>query len=203
MLYMGEGSKREQCCLLRSLPVFSHFLRYLQANWALLVLFPKWVGLCRFYEAVGLSNELSCEAGSFSCCCLNLPRCFQPEIWGVISPNWNPGLRGLFRSPVVPPGLSAHECETAQFAIRCLTESTSWGLAFPSPPPCLDEWFFVNSLVVGFPDSLIFCQFWLFFVFKFVIGLLLVVGGGSVCLPMPLSWLEVLILVILMSKEFY
>ena len=29
------------------------------------------------------------------------------------------------------------------------------------------------------------------FVFKFVVVLLLVVGGGKVYLPMPLSWLEV------------
>ena len=32
-----------------------------------LVLLPKWVGLCTFWDPVGLSNKLSCEAGSFSC----------------------------------------------------------------------------------------------------------------------------------------
>ena len=47
VLYVGEGSKREQCCLLCSLQVFSHFLGYPQANWAFLVLIPGWVGLCR------------------------------------------------------------------------------------------------------------------------------------------------------------
>ena len=55
----------------------------------------------------------------------------------------------------------------------------------------LDECFFFNSLVVRLSYSLIFCQFWLFFVFKFVVVLLLVVGGGTVCLPTPPSWLEV------------
>ena len=50
--------------------------------------------------------------------------------------------------------------------------------------------FFFNSLVVGLPYSLVFWQFWLFVVFKFVV-LLLVVRGGKVCLPMPPSWLEV------------
>ena len=40
--------------------------------------------------------------------------------------------------------------------------------------------------------SSIFWQFWLFFVFKFVVFLLLVVQGGKVYLPMPPSWPEVL-----------
>ena len=80
MLYVGEGSKREQWCLLHSLPVFSHSLHYLQSNWALLVLIPKWMGLCTFWDPVGVSKELSCEAGSFSCCCLNPHRCFQSVV---------------------------------------------------------------------------------------------------------------------------
>ena len=41
------------------------------------------------------------------------------------------------------------------------------------PPAGLDECFFFNSLVVGLLYSLVFCQFWLFFVFKFVVVLLL------------------------------
>ena len=46
-LYVGEGSKREQCCLLCSLPIFSHFPCYPQANGALLVLIPGgWVCVC-------------------------------------------------------------------------------------------------------------------------------------------------------------
>ena len=55
-------------------------------------------------------------------------------------------------------------------------------------PTGLDECFFFNSLVVRLPYSSIFCQFWLFFVFKFVVVLLLVVRGGTVCLPTPPSW---------------
>ena len=45
-LYMEEGSEREQCLLLSSQLVFGHFLYHPQANWALLVLIPEWVGLC-------------------------------------------------------------------------------------------------------------------------------------------------------------
>ena len=37
-------------------------------------------GLCMFQDPVGFSSELSCEAGSFSCCCLNPHRCFQSEV---------------------------------------------------------------------------------------------------------------------------
>ena len=63
-----------------------------------------------------VSKELSCEAGSFSRCCLNPHRCFQSVVWGFISWHWSPGLCGLFRSPVVPPSLSARECGAAQSA---------------------------------------------------------------------------------------
>ena len=42
----GGGAKREQWCLLHSLPDFSHSLCYPQSNWAPLVLIPVWVGLC-------------------------------------------------------------------------------------------------------------------------------------------------------------
>ena len=101
--------------------------------------------------------------------------------------------------PVVHPVLFTHKCGTA-----C---STSCRLAHPGPPatalPCmlsvplpvsappnsLDEWFFFNSLVVGLPYSSFFQKFWLFFVFKFVV-LVLLVRGGTVCLPMPPSLLE-------------
>ena len=60
-----------------------------------------------------------------------------------------------------------------------------------APPTSLDECFFFISLVVGLPYSSIFCQFWLFFGFKFVVLLLVVQGGGTVCLPTPSSWPEV------------
>ena len=69
-------------------------------------------------------------------------------------------------------------------------ESSLPQLPVSAPPTGLDECFFFNSLVVGLPYSLIFWQFWLFFVFKFV-ALLLVVWGGKVYLSTPPSWLEV------------
>ena len=100
---------------------------------------------------------------------------FSQRLWHCISPHWNPWLLGQSCSPVVPPGLSAHKCETAQ--------STSHHLACPSPPAAalprvlssrlpvsdpftsLDECFLFESLVVGLPYGSIFWQFWLFFCF--------------------------------------
>ena len=35
--------------------------------------------VCTFQDPVGLSSKLSCEAGSFSQCCLNPHRCYQSE----------------------------------------------------------------------------------------------------------------------------
>ena len=53
---------------------------YPQSNWAPLVLVPKWVGLCTPQAPVGLSNDLSCEAGSLSCCRPNPHGHFQSEV---------------------------------------------------------------------------------------------------------------------------
>ena len=141
------------------------------------------------------------------------PQVFSSQrFWVFISLRWNPGLHGLSCFPVVPPSLSAHKCGTALSASCCLTWSISCRLACPGPPAAalarvlstwlpvstpptgLDEYFFFDSLIVRLPYSSIFCQFWLFFVFKFVVVLLLVVQGGTVCLSMPPSCPEVLII---------
>ena len=61
----------------------------------------------------------------------------------------------------------------------------------PAPPTSLNECFFFIFLVVELSYDLIFWQFWLFFVFKLIVFLLLVVGGIEVYLPMPPYWLDV------------
>ena len=109
-----------------------------------------WVGLCMFWDSVGLSNGLSCEAGSFSCR-LNPHRCFQSEVLRLYFSDWNPGLRGLSCSPVVPPGLSACECGTTQSANRCLSQPASCHLAV-SPPRLLPVWMNVFSLTPWLSD---------------------------------------------------
>ena len=145
---------------------------------------------------MGLSNELSCEAGSFFCC-HNFPRCFQSEVLRLISLRLNPGLCGLSGSPVVPPGLSACKCGTTWSASHRLArlsppgESSPPWLPVSAPPTGLDECFLYNSLVVRLPYSSILWQIWLFFVLKFILVLLLVVRGSKVYLPRTPSWPEV------------
>ena len=46
----------------------------------------------------------------------------------------------------------------------CL-ESSPLRLPISTPPTGLDEYFFFNTLVIRFPHTLIFWQFWLFFLF--------------------------------------
>ena len=53
--------------------------------------------------------------------------------------------------------------------LPCRESSPPW-LPVSTPPPGLDECFFFISLVVRLPYSWIFCQFWLFFVFKFLLS---------------------------------
>ena len=73
--------------------------------------------------------------------------------------------------------------------LPCHTSSLSL-LPISAPPTNLDECFFFNSLVVQFPYSLIFWQFWLVFVFKLFVILLLVVQDSEAYLPMPPCWPE-------------
>ena len=161
MLYVGF--EREQWHFLRSLPAFSHFPHYPQANWALLVLIPGWVGLCTFKDPVGLSNELSCEAWSFSHCHFNPHRCFQSESLRLYFPELEPWVSRSVLLPVVPPGLSPRKCGTALSTsfhhtrpgppAATLPRVLSAWLPVFTPPAGLDECFFFNSLVVGLPYS--------------------------------------------------
>ena len=199
MLYVGEGSQWEQHHLLYSLLAFSHFPGFPEANQPLLVLIPGWVGLCTFQDPVGLSNELSCEAGSFCCCHLNPHRYFQLEALRLYFP---------MLEPWVVWSVSLPRCSSqfirmwiAQLARSCLSHPV-----LQTPPchksslpsytalPLLLVWMNVSSLTPWLLDChrLIFCQFWLVFVFKFVVVLLLVVRGGTACLPTPPPWPNVL-----------
>ena len=140
---------------------------------------------------MGLSNKPSCEAGSFSHCC-KAHRFSKPEVLRLCFPMleswvvWSILLLSCSSQFIcmqmwdclvcqLPP---CHQCYLPQLPVSI-------------PPASLDECFFFNSLAVRLPYSLIFWQFWLFFVFKFVVVLLLVVRGGTVYLPMPPCWPEV------------
>ena len=137
---------------------------------------------------MGLSNKLSCEAGSFSCCCLNPHGCFQSEVGGLFPcagalscvvyfapPLFllvylcaNVGLRGLLAAALPAPSHNPPPCWVHQ-PLPCW-ESSLPRLPISTRPTGLDECFFFISLVVGLPYSSIFCQFWLFFVFKLLLS---------------------------------
>ena len=79
---------------------------------------------------MGLSNELSCEAGSFSCCRLNLHRCFQR--FEALFPCT--GTLGCTVCLAPPPFLPAYLCE--KVSPQGLATTTLWGLlaaAWPAP----------------------------------------------------------------------
>ena len=89
--------------------------------------------------------------------------CLAPQLVLPVYPHMNEG-------PPAPPAATSLGLPAAAL-LRVLS---AW-LPISAPPTGLDECFFFNSLVVRLPYSSIFCQFWLFFVFKFVVVLLLVV----------------------------
>ena len=124
---------------------------------------------------MGLSSELSYEAVSFSHCHLNPHRCFQSEalrLYFSALESW------VVRSVSLPS--SSSQFIHTQMSDHPVCHFACLVLQWPpcrvlfTPSTSLDECFFFNSLVVGLPYSSIFCQFWLFFVFKFVVVLLLV-----------------------------
>ena len=94
---------------------------------------------------MGLSNEVSCKAGSLSHYC-NTHR-FLQRFWGILFLCWNPGLLGLSHSPVVPSSLSTCKCGTSRS-----TQSTSCRLgACPLCSSCASQplllvWTNVSSL---------------------------------------------------------
>ena len=140
---------------------------------------------------MGSTNELYCEARSFSCC-LNPHGFFQSEVLGFYFPTLEPWVARSVSLPscsfwfIPMPIWDRPFCQL----LPC-QESSPPGMSVSAPPTSLEECFFVNSLVVGLPYSLIFCHFCLFFVFNFFVVLLLVVQGGKVYLPMSPCWLEV------------
>ena len=100
-------------------------------------------------------------------------RFFQSEVLRLYFPVWNPGLHS---SQFICTQMWDHP--VCQPLLCCLFSLPQVPISVP--PTRLDECFFFNSLVVRLPCSSIFWQFWLSFVFKFVVVLLLVVQGGKV-----------------------
>ena len=84
--------------------------------------------------------------------------CLAPQLFLSVYLHTNVG----------PPSLQATTSPSPSAA--ALPEVLSARLPISAPPTGLDECFFFNSLVVRLPYSLIFCQFWLVFVFKLLLS---------------------------------
>ena len=144
-----------------------------------------------------LFNELPSEARSFSCH-LNPHRFFQSEVLRLYFPTWEPWVVCsvlLLSCSSWFIHTQMWDCFVHQLLPFC-EFSPPW-LCITAPLSSLDECFLFNSLVVGLPYSSIFWQFWLFFACKVVVVFLLFVQGSKVYLPMPPSWLEVKIFIVL------
>ena len=164
--------------MLSSLADFSHFCCYPQSNWALLVLIPGcwvcvhsrtlWVSPRKSPVRLGVSpaaaptptgvfnqwfEALFPHSGTLGCAVCHLVHQLLPHQPDAALPT-------PFHNP--PP------CWVRQ-PPPCHESFLLW-LPISTPPTGLGECFFFISLVVGLPCSLIFCQFWLFFVFKLLLS---------------------------------
>ena len=193
-LVCGEGSEREQCRLLHSLTVFSHFSCYPQANWALLVLIPGWVVCVRSRTLwvsptnspvrLGVPPAASTPTGVFNqrfealfpCTgALGCSVCFAPPPFLPVYLCTNVGRQGLpatslwgLLATAWPAPFHNPPPRWVHQLLPC-HKSSPPRLSISAPPTGLDECFFFISLVVGLPYSLILCKFWLFFVFKLLL----------------------------------
>ena len=93
-------------------------IQYPQSNWAPLVLVLEWVGLGTLWAPVGLSNDLSCEAGNLSCCCPTPTGAFNQRFEALFHCSGALGCVACF-APRRSSGLSMHECGATGSATRC------------------------------------------------------------------------------------
>ena len=131
----------------------------------------SWVGgLVYILDLVGPSSGLSCETGSFSHLS-NAHRFLQPEVLRLYFPTLKPWVTQLVSLPSSSqfihmrmwnhPVCQLLPCPPCSPTTHHLAVSSPPQVRVSTPPTSLDECFFL-TLVVGFPHSLIFLQFWLF-----------------------------------------
>ena len=98
----GRSHRGKQCCLFSSWLAFSHFLQYLQANLALLVLIPGWmVCLCsRTLWNSPVNSPVSLGVSPAASTPIDF---FSQRFGGRISPYWNPGVQVYLASQLYLP----------------------------------------------------------------------------------------------------
>ena len=132
MLCVGEGSNREQWCLLHSLrfsvtPSTTHNQIgpswCFPGGWVCVRSSPLWVSPMNSPVRLGVSPAAPSTPNSV----------FNQRFDALFPPCWSPGLSGLFCSPAVPPSLSMCECGAAGAASHHLVGSASCSLACTIP----------------------------------------------------------------------
>ena len=93
--------------------------------------------------------------------------CFAPLLFLQVYLWVNVGLWGLLAAALPAPFHNLPPRWVHQ--LPPCRESSPRRLPISAPPTGLDECFFFISLVVRLPYSSIFCQFWLFLVFKMLL----------------------------------
>ena len=128
----------------------------------------------RFEALFPCARALGCEV------------CFAPPLFLPVYLCTNMGLQGLLAAAWPAPFHNPLPSWVRQ-PLPC-HESSLPLLPISAPPTGLDECFFLISLVVGLPHSSIFCQFWLFFVFKLLLSFFwLCKEAQCVCLRLHLG----------------
>ena len=93
--------------------------------------------------------------------------CFTAPPFLLVYLCANVGLQGLLA--VAPPAPFIPQSASLWIQPCCCEFCPPW-LPVSAPPTGLDECFIFVSLVVRLPCGSIFCQFWLFFVFKLLLS---------------------------------
>ena len=220
MLYVGEGPRGSNgaCSTLHrisAIPSATHnqtgpLWCWFPSGWACTLSRPLWVSPMTSPVRLGISPAAAPTPTGV----------FNQRFEALFIPHWSPGLRGLLCSPAVCPvylctnmgpqgathcsaapfseALSVYLCKcgaagSASGQTSCPVHSTlcqSWSLlghASPLRPGCLSPPLLPVWMYVSFLST--WCRTSLPFDFLSV----LVVRGGSVCLPTPPSWFSNLI----------
>ena len=171
VLYVGEGSEREQGHLFCS-PILS-----VTSSTTHKQVGPSGADsqVDRFVYALGPCASLQWNllwGWEFLLPCQSPQLFFQSEVLRLYFPLLEPWVAwsvSLLSCSSWFICTQMWDCPVLQL-MPCHESSLAW-LPISTPPTGLDECFFFNSLIVGLPYNLIFWQFWLFFVFKFVVVL--------------------------------
>ena len=96
--------------------------------------------------------------------------CFAPPPYLPVYLSSNVGLQGLLAAALFAPLHNPPPHWVRQPQPCCESSPPRLPVSVFAPPTGVGECFFFISLVVGLPCSSIFCQFWLFFVFKLLLS---------------------------------